>query len=77
MTKSVGIHEAKTHLSELVEDVLYGEVVVITRRGIPIVRLVAVDEHPKRTFGVDVGKFEIPEDFDAPLSNEVLELFYK
>ncbi len=77
MTKSVGIHEAKTHFSELVEDVMTGEEVIVTRRGLPIVRLVAIKGESKKTFGIDIGKFEVPENFDAPLSDETLNLFFQ
>ncbi|HET6875421.1 MAG TPA: type II toxin-antitoxin system prevent-host-death family antitoxin [Acidimicrobiales bacterium] len=42
MTKFVGVHEAKTHLSGLLEDVASGEEVVITRRGEAVARLVGV-----------------------------------
>ena len=40
MTKSVGVHEAKTHLSRLLERVSAGEEIVITRRGKPVAKLV-------------------------------------
>ena len=75
MTKSVGVHEAKTHLSRLLEDVAIGEDVVITRRGEPVARLVPARARQPRTFGLDRGRFEVPEDFDAPLSDEVLDSF--
>ncbi len=74
MTKSVGIHEAKTHLSSLLVDVQHGEEVVITRRGRAVARLIA--EHPAgRTFGIDAGVFVVPDDFDAPLPSDLLDQF--
>jgi prevent-host-death family protein len=75
MTKSVGVHEAKTHLSRLLEDVSAGEEVVITRRGADVARLVPA--HPKggRRLGVDRGVFTVPEDFDAPLPGDVRAAF--
>lgn len=76
MTRSVGVHEAKTHLSRLLQDVAAGEEVTITRRGEPVARLVAAAPAPKRVFGEDEGKFEVPEDFDE-LPEDVLELFYQ
>jgi prevent-host-death family protein len=62
----VGMHEAKTNLSRLVERALAGEEIVLTRRGEPAVRLV-----PERTAGgfaalkgVWKGQVEIADDFD-------------
>ena len=75
MTKSVGVHEAKTHLSRLLEDVTAGEEVVITRRGEPVATLVPVPGAAPRRFGIDRGRLVVPEDFDAPLAGVVLERF--
>ncbi|MGH9131385.1 MAG: type II toxin-antitoxin system Phd/YefM family antitoxin [Acidimicrobiales bacterium] len=75
MTKSVGVHEAKTHLSRLLDCVAGGEEVLITRRGEPAARLVAVGERAERSFGVDRGRLAIAEDFDAPLDREMLDAF--
>jgi prevent-host-death family protein len=75
MTKSVGVHQAKTHLSRLLEDVAAGEEVVITRRGEAVATLVPVRPVALRRFGVDEGRFAVPENFDAPLPEEVLEAF--
>ena len=74
MTKSVGVHEAKTNLSRLLQDVAAGEEVVITRRGEEIASL--VPRRPsKRELGVDVGRFVVPEDFDDPLPGDLLDAF--
>lgn len=75
MTKSVGVHEAKTHLSRLLDDVAAGEEVVITRRGEPVARLVALGGRAPRAFGIDRTRLRVPEDFDAPLQDDVLEAF--
>ncbi len=75
MTKFVGVHEAKTHLSGLLEDVASGEEVVITRRGEAVARLVGVREGRDRAFGIDRGRLVVPEDFDAPLNADLLEAF--
>jgi prevent-host-death family protein len=72
MTKSVGVHEAKTHLSRLLDDVAAGEEILITRRGEPAARLVALATNSPRAFGVDRGRLVIPEDFDEPLDDDVL-----
>ena len=71
----VGVHEAKTHLSKLLNRVLAGEEITISRGGKPIARLVPVARSPKRWLGRDRGLFEVPSDFDAPLPDDVLESF--
>jgi prevent-host-death family protein len=75
MAKSVGVHEAKTNLSKLLERVSAGEEIAITRRGQEIARLVPAPQGNERRFGVDRGRFVVPEDFDAPLPDEVLRTF--
>lgn len=75
MTKSVGVHEAKTHLSRLLDAVAAGEEVLITRRGQPAARLVALHTRSPRAFGMDRGRLDVPEDFDAPLAADVLDAF--
>lgn len=74
MTKSVGVHEAKTHLSRLLEDVAAGEDVVITRRGEEVASLVP-RKAGARKLGIDRGRFVVPEDFDAPLPEGLLAEF--
>jgi prevent-host-death family protein len=71
----VGVHEAKTHLSELLRRVAGGEEVVITRGGRAVARLVPVVEPSTRELGRDQGRFEVPDDFNAPLPDEVLAAF--
>lgn len=72
MTKSVGVHEAKTHLSRLLEEVAAGEEVVITRRGRAVATLGPPPSQDKRIFGIDRGRFTVPEDFDDPLPDDEL-----
>ena len=72
----VNIHQAKTHLSRLLQRVAGGEEITIARAGVPVARLVAVE--PRRTprpLGIDRGRFTVPDDFDAPLPDEVLAWF--
>ncbi|MGH2728218.1 MAG: type II toxin-antitoxin system Phd/YefM family antitoxin [Actinomycetota bacterium] len=71
----VSVYEAKTHLSRLLRRVAAGEEVVIARAGVPVARLVPVKRGRSREFGIDVGAFEVPEDFDAPLPEEILSEF--
>lgn len=75
MTKSVGVHQAKTHLSRLLVDVAAGEEVLITRRGEEVARLVPARRPTARRLGIDRGRFVVPEDFDAPLDDELLSAF--
>jgi prevent-host-death family protein len=71
----VGVHEAKTHLSRLLRRVELGEEITIRNGGRAVARLVPVDPHSRRQFGLDRGRFEVPDDFDAPLPDEVLDTF--
>jgi prevent-host-death family protein len=74
--KSVNIHEAKTHFSELVARVERGGEVVIARAGKPVARLVPHEaRRPAPVFGADRGKFSVPDDFDAPLPADILAEF--
>ena len=75
MSKSVGVHQAKTHLSQLLEDVAMGEEVVITRRGEAVAILAPPPNQPALRFGIDEGRFVVPDDFDAPLPDELLAEF--
>ena len=61
----IGIHEAKTHLSRLVERVARGEEIVIGRAGVPVARLVPYRERRQpRQLGVWKGKVRMRKDFD-------------
>jgi prevent-host-death family protein len=70
----VNVHEAKTHLSRLLTRVSQGEEIVIARAGKPIARLVPV-EPKRRVLGHDEGLFEVPEDFNAPLPDDLQAYF--
>ncbi|MDX1997671.1 MAG: type II toxin-antitoxin system Phd/YefM family antitoxin [Thermoanaerobaculia bacterium] len=69
------VHQAKTHLSKLLQRVEAGEEIVIARGSRPIARLVPYTEARPRQFGQDRGRFTVPEDFDAPLPEDVLRSF--
>lgn len=76
MPTQVNIHEAKTRLSQLIEQVEAGGEVVIARAGSPVVRLVAVDgRRPRRVLGVLAGQIVISGDYNAPLPDELLDAF--
>jgi len=73
----VNIHQAKTHLSRLLQRVAAGEEVTIARAGVPVARLVAVEQKSKtRPLGMDRGRIWIADDFDAPLPDDLLKEFY-
>jgi len=64
---TVNVHEAKTHLSRLLERVRQGEQIVIARAGVPVAILSPVDQpQGKRTPGRD--RVVVHADFDAPLA---------
>jgi prevent-host-death family protein len=68
MLKTVNVHEAKTHLSKLLERVMNGEQIIIAKAGKPVALLSPIVEAPpQRTPGVDAGQVVIAPDFDAPL----------
>jgi len=74
----VNIHEAKTHLSRLLERVAMGEEVVIAKAGTPVAKLIPVKSaRPKFKFGSAKGEFVVPDDFNEPLPKEIEDLFYK
>jgi len=73
----VNVHEAKTHLSRLLERVSLGEEVTIMKAGKPVARLVPVEKSHRRQLGWAAGEFVVPEDFDAPLPADPEESFYR
>ncbi len=69
------VTEAKTRLSQLLEEVLEGKEVVIGRAGKPVAKLVRLDVDPTpRAPGALLGQIQISEDFDE-LPEELLEAF--
>ena len=73
----INIHEAKTHFSKFINQVLKGEEIIIARGGKPLVRLVPYTEEAEiRRGGQFKGVIQMSEDFDAPLPDEILKHFY-
>ncbi len=70
--KIVNMHEAKTTLSQLVEQVEQGEEVILARAGRPVVRMVAVRTGARRALGAWRGRVRMSDDFDAPLPADEL-----
>jgi prevent-host-death family protein len=69
--KTVNVHEAKTHLSRLLDRAHAGEEIVIAKGGKPYARLLPLDRHePKREPGTLQGLVELNEDFFEPLPSD-------
>lgn len=73
---TMNIHEAKTHLSKLIEKAAAGEQVVIAKAGKPTVRVISVDAPaaPRRLDFLS-GEIEVPDDFDSMGRDEIAALF--
>ena len=75
---TVNIHEAKTHLSRLVEDAAKGEAFIIAKAGKPMVKVVPLGEDEtgtQRRLGFMLGEIQIPDDFDRMGTDEIEVLF--
>lgn len=76
MATIINIHDAKTHLSRIVEEVAEGKEVIIAKAGKPMAKLVPLDAKPSaKTLGLLKGKVRIPADFNEPLPDSVLRSF--
>ena len=76
--RTVNIHEAKTHLSKLVEAAANGEPFIIAKAGKPLVKVVALDAPavPRRIgFLVGAVDWSIPDDFDRMCEDEIVAMF--
>ena len=74
--KTINVHQAKTQLSRLLEEVAAGQEVIIAKAGKPVARLVSLRAaSKKRQLGILKGKLTVSPDFDAPLPDAVLEAF--
>lgn len=74
--RQVNIHEAKTHLSQLVEDVARGDEIIIAKAGKPMARLISIDsDTTPRPRGILTGRIWIADDFDDPLPRDILQSF--
>lgn len=75
---TVNIHEAKTHLSRLVEQAAAGAEIIIAKAGRPVARLMplaAATRKPRR-LGILAGKFTVPDDIDAMFAADIEGMFY-
>lgn len=76
--RTVNIHDAKTHLSRLVEKAANGEPFVIAKAGKPLVKVVPLttpDPAQVRRLGFLAGQIAVPDDFDRMGEGEIAQLF--
>ena len=76
--QTVNVHAAKTHFSQLLDDVADGAEITIAKAGKPVAKLVPLDygqAPPRRRLGGLAGRAVVPPDFDAPLPHDVLDAF--
>jgi prevent-host-death family protein len=76
--RTVNMHEAKTHLSRLVERAAKGEGFIIARAGKPLVKVVPLDARDMsvpRRLGFLVGEIAVPDDFDRMGQDEIERQF--
>ena len=74
--RSVNMHEAKTHLSRLVEAAARGEPFLIARAGKPVVKVVALDApEAAHRIGFLAGRISVPDDFDSMAADEIRDMF--
>jgi len=76
--ETVNIHEAKTHLSKLLERVRRGEPFIIAKAGVPIAKVIAADApapDAARRLGFPAGEVQVPDDFNRRDADRVAALF--
>ena len=76
MSNIINIHEAKTHLSRIVDEVAAGAEVIIAKAGKPMARLTPlIGTRREKKLGLLKGKIKVSDDFNAPLSADVIADF--
>lgn len=76
--KTYNIHDAKTHLSRLVEQAAKGESFVIAKAGKPMVKVTALntpEPSQVKRFGFMAGQIKVPDDFNTMGGDEIQKLF--
>lgn len=77
--QTVKMHEAKTHLSRLVEKAAKGEAFIIAKGDKPMVKVVPLEDpeaKAKRRVGFMDGQISVPDDFNEMFKEEIEEMFY-
>ncbi|MEY2849238.1 MAG: hypothetical protein RI885_1905 [Actinomycetota bacterium] len=76
--RQVNIHEAKTHFSRLVDDVIHGETIVIAKAGLPVARLAPLEpsgDRERNLIGFLSGRIRVPADFDRMSEADIVADF--
>lgn len=76
--QTINIHEAKTHLSRLVEQAAQGETFIIAKAGRPMVKVIALtapDATQTKRIGFMAGEIDVPDDFDTMGAADIEHLF--
>ena len=76
--QTVNIHEAKTHLSRLVDEAAQGNVFIIAKAGKPMVKVLPLSDgelEGTEKLGFMSGEIEVPDDFDSLGAKEIITLF--
>jgi prevent-host-death family protein len=76
--RTINIHQAKTHLSRLVEEAARGDSFIIAKAGKPVAKVTAIDALPavrKSRLGFMAGQIKVPDDFDSMYAHEIAEMF--
>ena len=76
--KAVNIHDAKTHLSRLVDEAARGKAFIIAKAGKPMVKVIPYsegEEGESRRLGFMAGEISVPEDFDTLGEERITEIF--
>ena len=77
--RTFNIHEAKTHLSRLVDEAVAGDSFIIAKAGKPMVKVICLDAAPAKPMsrlGFMKGRIHIPVDIKTPYAKEIEEMFY-
>ena len=78
MVKTINIHEAKTHLSRLIDQAVKGDPFVIAKAGKPLVKVMALttpETGQIKRLGFFAGQITVPDDFDRMGADEIAKLF--
>jgi prevent-host-death family protein len=78
MIRTINIHEAKTHLSRLVDAAARGEPFIIAKAGKPLVKVMALEAPEageKKRLGFLEGDIVVPDDFDRMGGDAIIEMF--
>ena len=73
--KTVNIHDAKTHLSQLILEASQGHSFIIAKAGKPMVKVVSISQETKPRIGMLAGVFTVPDDIDTPFQAEIEAMF--